>query len=58
MREKESRDEQMRQNYIKKRIEILKEKKFEKSLVKSIQEGIEKERKNAIEKKGKKMKHY
>ena len=51
MREKESRDEQMRQNYIKKRIEILKEKKFEKSLVKSIQEGIEKERKNAIEKK-------
>jgi hypothetical protein len=41
----------MRQNYIKKRIEILKEKKFEKSLVKSIQEGIEKERKNAIEKK-------
>jgi hypothetical protein len=53
MREKESRDEQMRQNYIKKRIEILKEKKFEKSLVKSIQEGIEKERKNAIEKKRK-----
>ena len=53
MREKESRDEQMRQNYIKKRIEILKEKKFEKSLVKSIQEGIEKERKNSIEKKRK-----
>ena len=53
MREKESRDEQMRQNYIRKRIEILKEKKFEKSLVKSIQEGIEKERKNAIEKKRK-----
>ena len=53
MREKESRDEQMRQNYIKKRIEILKEKKFEKSLVKSIQEGIEKERKNVIEKKRK-----
>ena len=53
MREKESRDEQMRQNYIKKRIEILKEKNFEKSLVKSIQEGIEKERKNSIEKKRK-----
>ena len=53
MREKESRDEQMRQNYIKKRIEILKEKKFEKSLVKSIQEGIEKEKKDAIEKKRK-----
>ena len=51
MREKESRDEQMRQNYIRKRIEILKEKKFEKSLVKSIQEGIEKEKKEKIEKK-------
>ena len=53
MKEKESRDEQMRQNYIMKRIEILKEKKFEKSLVKSIQEGIEKEKKDAIEKKKK-----
>ena len=51
MREKESRDEQMRQNYIKKRIEILKEKKFEKSLVKTIQEGIEKDKKEAVEKK-------
>ena len=53
MREKESRDEQMRQNYIKKRIEILKEKKFEKSLVKSIKEGIEKEKQDAIERKKK-----
>ena len=53
MKEKESRDEQMRQNYIKKRIEILKEKKFEKSLVKSIQEGIEKEKQDAIERKKK-----
>ena len=51
MREKESRDEQMRQNYIKKRIEVLKEKKFEKSLVKTIQEGIEKDKKEAVEKK-------
>jgi len=51
MREKESRDEQMRQNYIKKRIDILKEKKFEKSLVKTIQEGIEKDKKEALEKK-------
>ena len=51
LREKESRDEQMRQNYMKKRIEFLKEKKFEKSLVKTIQEGIEKEKKEAIEKK-------
>ena len=51
MREKESRDEQMRQNYIKKKIEVLKEKKFEKSLVKTIQEGIEKDKKEALEKK-------
>ena len=51
MREKASRDEQMRQNYIKKRIELLKEKKFEKSLVKTIQEGLEKDKKEAFEKK-------
>ena len=51
MREKESRDEQMKENYIRKKIEILKEQKFEKSLVKSIQEGIEKEKKDTIEKK-------
>ena len=44
LREKELRDEQMRQIYIKKRLEQLKEKKFEKSLVKSIQEGIEREK--------------
>ena len=53
LREKQSRDEQIRQNYILKRIETLKEKKFEKSLVKTIQEGIEKERLDAIEKKKK-----
>ena len=53
LREKQSRDEQIRQNYILKRIEMLKEKKFEKSLVKTIQEGIEKERLDAIEKKKK-----
>ena len=51
MREKASRDEQMRQNYIKKRIELLKEKKFEKSLVKTIQEGLEKDKKEVFEKK-------
>ena len=53
MREKELRDEQMRQNNIRKRIEQLKEKKYERSLVKSIQEGIEKEKKEAIERKKK-----
>ena len=51
MKEKESRDAQMKADYVKKRIEFLKNKKFEKSLVKTIQEGIEKERKDAIEKK-------
>ena len=51
MREKESRDEQMRQNYIKKRIELLKEKKFERSLVKTIKEGLEKDKKEALERK-------
>ena len=53
MKEKESRDEQIRQNYILKRIETLKEKKFEKSLLKSIKEGMEKEKLDAIEKKKK-----
>ena len=51
MKEKESRDEQMKLNNIRKRIDLLKDKKFEKSLVKSIQEGIEKEKKEALEKK-------
>ncbi len=51
MKEKESRDAQMKANYVKKRIELLKNKKFEKSLVKTIQEGIKKERKEDIEKK-------
>ena len=53
MKEKESRDEQIRQNYILKRIVTLKEKKFEKSLLKSIKEGMEKEKLDAIEKKKK-----
>ena len=53
MKEKESRDAQMKADYVRKRIELLKNKKFEKSLVKTIQEGIERERKEAIEKKRK-----
>ena len=51
MKEKESRDAQMRADYVRKRIELLKDKKFEKSLVKTIQEGIERETKEALEKK-------
>ena len=53
LKEKESRDEQIRQNYMMKRIEYLKEKKFDKSLLKSIKEGMEKEKMDAIEKKKK-----
>ena len=53
MKEKQSRDEQIKQNYILKRIEVLKEKKFEKTLLKSIKEGIEKEKMETIEKKKK-----
>ena len=51
MKEKESRDAQMKADYVRKRIEFLKDKKFEKSLVKTIKEGIERERKDALEKK-------
>ena len=53
LKERQSRDEQIKQNYIMKRIEELKEKKFEKTLVKTIQEGMEKEKKDAIERKKK-----
>ena len=51
MKEKESRDEQIRQNYMRKRIELLKEKKFDKLLLKSIKEGLEKETKEINERK-------
>ena len=50
-KERESREAQMKADYVRKRINFLKDKKFEKSLVKTIQEGIEKEKKEAIEKK-------
>ena len=52
-KEKEIRDEQMKDNAIRKRIEVLKDKKFERSLVKTIQESIENDKKNAEEKKKK-----
>ena len=51
LREKESRDAQMKDNYIRKRIEALKDQKYERGLVKSIRESIENEKKEAIEKK-------
>ena len=51
LKEKQFRDEQMRLNNVKRRIDFLKEKKFEKSLVKSIQDGIERDKNEMIEKK-------
>jgi hypothetical protein len=51
LKEKEFRDEQIRLNNVKRRIDYLKEKKFEKSLVKSIQDGIERDKNEIIEKK-------
>ena len=54
LKEKEMRDAQMKENYIKKRIETLKDQKFERSLVKTIRESIENEKKQAIEEKRRK----
>ncbi len=51
MKEKEIREAQMKDNNVRRRLEVLKNKKFEKSLVKAIQEGIECEKKAAAEKK-------
>ena len=51
MREKETRDAQAKEENIRKRIEILKDKKFEKSLVKTYQETLENERRQMQEKK-------
>ena len=51
LKEKEFRDEQMRLNNVKRRIDFLKEKKFEKSLVKSIQDGLERDKNEILEKK-------
>ena len=51
MREKESRDAQMKENYIRKRIETLKDQKYERGLVKTIKESLENEKKETIEKK-------
>ena len=48
------RDAQMKDNYIRKRIETLKNQKFERGLVKTIRESIENEKKQAIEEKKRK----
>ncbi len=54
LKEKEMRDAQMKDNYIRKRIETLKNQKFERGLVKTIRESIENEKKQAIEEKKRK----
>ena len=51
MREKETRDAQMKEENIRKRIEVLKDKKFERSLVKTYKETLENERRQMQEKK-------
>lgn len=51
LREKENRDVQMKDEYTRKRIDILKEKKFDRELIKHLQEEIEEEKKVALNKK-------
>ena len=51
IREKENRDALLKEGNIRKRIESLKEKKFEKEYVKNIKENIEKEKRIAMERK-------
>jgi hypothetical protein len=51
MREKKNRDAQIRDEYVRKRIDQLKQRKFENNLIKNIQEEIEKEKQAAIQKK-------
>ena len=47
-RERASREAQIKQQIVKKKIDILKNKKFEKNMIKTIQEEIEKEKNEAI----------
>ena len=54
MKEKEMRDAQMKDNYIRRRIETLKDQKYERGLVKTIRESLENEKKQAIEEKKRK----
>ena len=51
LREKKNRDAQIKDEYIRKRIEQLKQRKFERNLIKNIQEEMEKEKQAAIQKK-------
>ena len=51
LREKKNRDAQIKDEYTRKRIEQLKQRKFERNLIKNIQEEMEKEKQAAIQKK-------
>ena len=51
LREKKNRDAQIKDEYVRKRIEQLKQRKFENNLIKTIQEEMEKEKQEAIQKK-------
>ena len=50
MREKKNRDAQIRDEYVRKRIDQLKQRKFENNLIKNIKEEMEKEKQAAIQK--------
>ena len=51
LREKESRDAQLKDNYVRRRIDELKEKKFDKKLIKNIKKEIENERREIADQK-------
>ena len=51
LREKKNRDAQIKDEYTRKRIEQLKQRKFERNLIKNIKEEMEKEKQAAIQKK-------
>ena len=53
LREKKNRDTQIKDEYTRKRIDFLKQRKFERNLIKNIQEEMEKEKQAAIQKKKK-----
>lgn len=51
LREKKNRDAQVKDEYVRKRIDQLKQRKFERNLIKNIKEEMEKEKQAAIQKK-------
>ena len=51
LKEKESRDKQLHDEYVRKRIDLLKKRKYERELVKVLKEEIDREKRLALEKK-------